>query len=184
MQTLGLEIQALLAFGGLSGAAIGLGARDFIANLFGTMMIYLEKPFNIGDEIKFNNLEGRVENITWRSTHLKSNNQKFICLPNAQFLTIAVQNCSRYNDNIVICNITFNTYDQNRAFELLELLAEMLKVQVNSCIYECTYSTNHTVKFKVTIVSQLDNKYLKQIITLEIYKLSQNIAFDLIFEQI
>jgi len=63
MQTLGFSISGVLAFGGIGGIAVGFAARDMLANFFGGLMIYLDRPFAIGDWIRSpdRSIEGTVE---------------------------------------------------------------------------------------------------------------------------
>ena len=49
LQTLGFNISAILAFGGIGGIAVGFAAKDLLANFFGGLMIYLDRPFSVGD---------------------------------------------------------------------------------------------------------------------------------------
>jgi len=65
LQTLGFSISGVLALGGAGGIAVGFAARDLLANFFGALMVYLDKPFKVGDWIKSpdRNLEGTVEKI-------------------------------------------------------------------------------------------------------------------------
>ena len=52
LQTLGFSISGVLAFGGIGGIAVGFAAKDLLANFFGGLMIYLDRPFSVGDWIR------------------------------------------------------------------------------------------------------------------------------------
>jgi MscS family membrane protein len=95
--TLGLNVGALLALGGVGGIAIGLAARDLLANFFGGLTIYLDRPFSVGDWIRSpdKSIEGTVEYISWRHTRIRAFNKNPIYVPNAVFTTIVVENPSR-----------------------------------------------------------------------------------------
>lgn len=97
MQTLGFSISGVLAFGGIGGIAVGFAAKDLLANFFGGLMIYLDRPFAVGDWIRSpdKEIEGTVENIGWRLTCIRSFDKRPIYVPNAIFTNIAVQNPSR-----------------------------------------------------------------------------------------
>jgi MscS family membrane protein len=97
MQTLGINISGILAFGGVSGIAIGFAAKDLLSNFFGALMIYLDKPFRIGDWISSpdKEIEGTVEAIGWRQTRIRKFDQRPIYVPNSVFSTITVENPSR-----------------------------------------------------------------------------------------
>lgn len=97
LQTLGFSISGVLAFGGIGGIAVGFAAKDLLANFFGGLTIYLDRPFAVGDWIRSpdKEIEGTVENIGWRLTCIRSFDKRPIYVPNAVFTTIAVQNASR-----------------------------------------------------------------------------------------
>ncbi len=96
-QTLGFQITGLLALGGVGGIAVGFAAKDLLANFFGGLTIYLDRPFAVGDWIRSpdKSLEGTVEYISWRHTRIRGFNKNPIYVPNAVFTSIVVENPSR-----------------------------------------------------------------------------------------
>jgi MscS family membrane protein len=97
LQTLGVGIAGILAAGGVGGVAVGFAARDLLANFFGGLTVYLDRPFAVGDWIRTldNQIEGTVEHIGWRSTVVRTFDKRPIYVPNALFTTLAVENPSR-----------------------------------------------------------------------------------------
>ncbi|MGD2064613.1 MAG: mechanosensitive ion channel family protein [Nitrospirota bacterium] len=97
LQTLGYSVSGILAFGGVGGIAVGFAAKDLLANFFGGLMIYLDRPFAVGDWIRSpdREIEGTVEEIGWRLTRIRSFDKRPIYVPNAMFATIALVNPSR-----------------------------------------------------------------------------------------
>lgn len=97
LQTLGVNISAVLAFGGISGIAVGFAAKDLLANFFGGLMIYLDRPFAVGDWVRSpdRQIEGTVEKIGWRLTIIRTFDKRPLYIPNATFASIAVENPSR-----------------------------------------------------------------------------------------
>ena len=97
MQTLGFSVSGVLAFGGMGGIAIGFAAKDLLANFFGGLMIYMDRPFAVGDWIRSpdREIEGTVEYIGWRLTRIRSFSKRPIYVPNSAFASIAVVNPSR-----------------------------------------------------------------------------------------
>lgn len=95
--SLGFQIGGLLALGGVGGIAVGLAARDLLANFFGGLTIYLDRPFSVGDWIRSpdKSIEGTVEYISWRHTRIRAFNKNPIYVPNAVFTNIVVENPSR-----------------------------------------------------------------------------------------
>ena len=100
LQSLGFSIAGLLAFGGLGGLAVGFAARDILANFFGALMIFLDRPFSVGDWIRSNDreIEGTVENIGWRVTRIRTFDQRPLHVPNSVFSTLTVENPSRMSN--------------------------------------------------------------------------------------
>ena len=97
LQTLGFSISGVLAFGGIGGIAVGFAARDLLANFFGAAMVYLDKPFAVGDWVRSpdKSIEGVVEDIGWRRTVIRTFDKRPLYVPNSVFNTISVENPSR-----------------------------------------------------------------------------------------
>ncbi|WP_105901377.1 mechanosensitive ion channel family protein [Vibrio gangliei] len=100
MQTLGLSLSGLLTFGGVGGLIAGLAAKDLLSNFFGGMMVYLDRPFKVGDWIRSpdRNIEGTVEKIGWRMTQIRTFDKRPLYVPNAIFSNIVVENPSRMHN--------------------------------------------------------------------------------------
>jgi MscS family membrane protein len=99
-QTLGFQITGLLALGGVGGIAVGFAAKDILANFFGGLTIYLDRPFSVGEWIRSpdKELEGTVEYISWRHTRIRAFNKNPIYVPNSVFTTIVLENPSRMSN--------------------------------------------------------------------------------------
>lgn len=93
-QVFGYEISGLVAGLGIGGLAISLAAKDAIANLFGGIVIITEKPFSIGDWILTPSVEGTVEDITFRSTRIRTFAQAVVTVPNATLANESITNWS------------------------------------------------------------------------------------------
>ena len=97
MQTLGYNLSGVLAFGGVGGLIVGLAAKDLLANFFGGLMIYLDRPFQEGDWIRSSDrdIEGTVVNIGWRLTQIRTFDRCPLYVPNSMFTSIVLENPSR-----------------------------------------------------------------------------------------
>jgi MscS family membrane protein len=97
LQTLGFSVGGVLAFGGVGGIAVGFAAKDLLANFFGAMTVYFDRPFNVGDWIRSpdKDIEGTVEHIGWRQTCIRTFQKRPLYVPNSLFTTIVVENPSR-----------------------------------------------------------------------------------------
>ena len=97
MQSVGVSVSGLLAFGGVGGIAVGFAARDLLANFLGGLSIFLDRPFAVGDWIRSpdRELEGTVEHVGWRVTRIRTFDQRPLYVPNSVFSTVAIENPSR-----------------------------------------------------------------------------------------
>jgi MscS family membrane protein len=97
MQTVGFRVSGLLTSGGIVGISKCFAAKDILAIFFGGLAIYSDRPFIVGDWIRspYRDIEGSVEEISWRYTRIRRFNKNPIYVPNAIFTTVAVENPSR-----------------------------------------------------------------------------------------
>jgi MscS family membrane protein len=95
LQNLGYSVGSLLAGLGIGGIALAMASKDTVANLFGSIVIFLDKPFQIGDWIEMSSLEGTVEEVGLRTTRVRTFANSLVTVPNAKFTTDPVNNWSR-----------------------------------------------------------------------------------------
>lgn len=128
LPTVGIEITALLAFGGVGGIAIGFAAQDLLANFFGGLMIYLDRPFVIGDWIRSpdREVEGTVEHIGWRLTVVRTFDKRPLYIPNAVFTKLALENPSRMRNRRIRETIGIRYKDADKMRPIVEDVRAML----------------------------------------------------------
>ncbi len=128
LQTLGYSISGILAFGGIGGIAIGFAAKDLLSNFFGGLMIYLDRPFAVGDWIRSpdRDIEGTVEHIGWRQTRIRTFSKRPLHVPNAVFSTIAVENPSRMSHRRIYETIGLRYDDANKMSAITTEVKQML----------------------------------------------------------
>ena len=80
---LGINLNGLIAGFGITGLIVTLAAQDTAKNLFGGVVIFLDKPFVVGDWIQFDKYEGTVEDITFRSTRIRTFENSVVNVPNS-----------------------------------------------------------------------------------------------------
>lgn len=97
-QNLGYSIAGIVASLGLGGAALALASQDTLANLFGSFMILVDKPFAVGDWIKGSGFEGVVEQIGFRSTRIRTFGKTIENIPNNMLANVKVENMDRRKD--------------------------------------------------------------------------------------
>lgn len=89
------SISGLLAGLGLGGLAFALAAKDMLANLFGGVVILLDRPFSLGDWIRTGDVEGTVEDVNFRSVKVRTFAQAVVTVPNSMVAAAPVTNFSR-----------------------------------------------------------------------------------------
>lgn len=92
---LGFNLNGLVAGLGIGSVVITLAAQDTAKNLFGGLVIFLDKPFVVGDWIEVENYEGTVEDITFRSTRVRTFENSVVNIPNAVIANDSIINWSR-----------------------------------------------------------------------------------------
>ena len=129
LQTLGYNISGVLAFGGIGGIAIGFAAKDLLANFFGGLMIYLDRPFSMGDWVRSpdKEIEGTVEHIGWRLTRIRTFDKRPLYVPNSLFANILVENPSRMTHRRINETIGIRYDDANKMAVIVHDVRKMLQ---------------------------------------------------------
>jgi MscS family membrane protein len=81
-QNIGINITAAITSLSIGGLAVGLAAQDTLANLFGAVAVFADKPFRVGDTIKLDAAEGLVEEVGLRSTRVRNSDGYLVAIPN------------------------------------------------------------------------------------------------------
>lgn len=95
LQNLNINVMSVLTGLGLGGLAFALAAKDTCANLFGSIMIFLDQPFQVGDWVIVGPLEGMVEEIGFRSTRIRTFYNSVISVPNSTIANANIDNMGR-----------------------------------------------------------------------------------------
>jgi len=129
LQTLGFSITGVLTFGGIGGIAVGFAAKDLLANFFGGLMVYMDRPFEVGDWVRSpdRNIEGTVEHIGWRLTRIRTFDKRPLYIPNATFTSIAVENPSRMSNRRIYETIGVRYEDAGKMRGILADVEAMLR---------------------------------------------------------
>ena len=129
LQTLGFSISGVLAFGGIGGIAVGFAAKDLLANFFGGLMVYLDRPFKVGDWIRSpdQEIEGTVEDIGWRLTRIRTFDKRPLYIPNATFTHISLENPSRMSNRRIYETLGVRYDDAARLPEIIDKVKSYLK---------------------------------------------------------
>lgn len=114
LEFLDVNVTALLAGISIGGLAIALAAQDTVKNFFGSIMIFLDRPFQIGDWIHFDDVDGTVEEVGVRSTRIRTFANSVVYVPNGMLADKVVNNMGlrqfrRFKTEL---GVTYNTAPQ------------------------------------------------------------------------
>jgi len=106
LKVAGLDISAVLASLGIAGITIGFAARDAFSNLISGLLIFLDRPFVIGDLIEVGENYGRVDQITLRSTRIVTPDGRMLAVPNAEMINKTVASYTNFPNLRLDMNFT------------------------------------------------------------------------------
>lgn len=92
LQNSGYDVTSLIAGLGIGGLAVALAARETLANFFGSVTIFLDRPFRAGDWIKVGDIEGTVVEIGFRSTRIRTFYTSLVSIPNSTLANTNIDN--------------------------------------------------------------------------------------------
>jgi MscS family membrane protein len=111
LQNFNFDVTALLAGLSIGGLAFALAAQDMLKNLFGSIMIFVDRPFQIGDWIVGNGLDGDVEEVGFRSTRIRTFHNSVVSVPNGLIADMTIDNMGlrKYRRYKTVLAITYDT---------------------------------------------------------------------------
>ncbi|EEG76237.1 mechanosensitive ion channel family protein [Dethiobacter alkaliphilus] len=128
VQAWGFNVEGFLAGIGLGGLAFALAAQDTAANVFGGIMIIMDKPFSVGDWIETSSVEGTVEEMTFRSTKVRTFAHALVSVPNSVIANQALTNWTRMGKRRITYHlgVTYTT-PREKLKSCVERIREMLE---------------------------------------------------------
>jgi MscS family membrane protein len=132
-QFYGYAVSSILTLGGVGGIVVGFAAKDMLANIFGGLMIQMDKPFSTGDWIRTTDksIEGVVEKIGWRMTRIRTFNKNPVYVPNGIFATIPIETPSRMTNRQIYEVIGIRYDDIAQMESIIEKVQELLAKSKN-----------------------------------------------------
>ena len=132
-QFYGYAISSILTLGGVGGIVVGFAAKDMLANVFGGLMIQMDKPFSTGDWIRTSDrsIEGVVEKIGWRMTRIRTFSKNPVYVPNGIFATIPIETPSRMTNRQIYEVIGIRYDDIAQMESIIEKVQELLAKSKN-----------------------------------------------------
>jgi MscS family membrane protein len=130
IQNLGYSVSSLLAGLGLGGLAFALAAKDSLANMFGSVTIFTDRPFQVGDWVKMAGAEGTVEDVGFRSSRIRTFEKTLITIPNSKIADSTIENMDARPIRRVKMTVGL-TYDTSaeQMEKALEAIREILRDQ-------------------------------------------------------
>ncbi|MBC8513181.1 MAG: mechanosensitive ion channel family protein [Candidatus Thioglobus sp.] len=132
-QFYGYAVSSILTLGGVGGIVVGFAAKDMLANIFGGLMIQMDKPFSTGDWIRTTDksIEGVVEKIGWRMTRIRTFSKNPVYVPNGIFATIPIETPSRMTNRQIYEVIGIRYDDIAQMESIIEKVQELLAKSKN-----------------------------------------------------
>ncbi len=143
VQNLGYSVSGLLASLGLGGLAVALAAKDSLSNIFGSLMILLDRPFTIGDWIKAGAMEGVIEDIGFRSTRIRTFSKTLITVPNSVLMNMSIDNFSQMPKRRIKLTVGV-TYDTSPAQMRQAVAAIKQMLREHPAIHQDFFLVNFT----------------------------------------
>jgi MscS family membrane protein len=120
-----IDITALIAGLGIGGLAIALAAQDTLANLIGSFIIYLDKPFQVGELIELGEVKGVVEKIGFRTTRIRTLDRSLLIVPNKKIIDSNLNNITQSSQRRVRFNLSLTYHSE--AKNILGIIEDVKK---------------------------------------------------------
>ena len=173
LQEWGINVSAFVASLGLGGLAFALAAKDTVANLFGSLVIFSDRPFQVGDWVETPNVDGTIEEIGICSTKIRNHAQALVSVPNAVMANTTITNWSRMGKRRVRTRIglTYGTSAEQMQAVVSDI-KEML--QNHPDVHQEVIVVNFD-EFEASALSILLNFFTNTIVTAEYLHVRQDI---------
>ncbi len=187
---IGLPAYSVLAGLGVGGLAVALAAQQTIANLIGSLIIMVEKPFSVGDSIKLKDAEGVVENVGFRSTRIRTVYNSVVTMPSSQIVNSTIDNMALrdYRQIKIELNLTYDTpIEKIKDFiegikQILEAHSNTRKDNIQVFFYQFgSHSLDISVEFFLKVPDKVVELTDRQQIFLDILRLAETMDVQFAF---
>lgn len=170
---LGYSVTGLVAGLGIGGLALALAAKETLANIFGSLVIFTDKPFQIGDYIKTSKYEGTIEEVGFRSTQIRTLAQTLVYVPNNEISNAIIENITKMSKRFAQfkLNLSYST-SVSQIEALIKKIEDLLKNHPE------VHQEVILVKFTEFSSSSLDvlvHFFIKQTVWAEFLKIKEEI---------
>ena len=190
LQNIGVNVSALIASLGVGGIAVALAAKDTLANVFGSVTIFTDRPFQVGDLVSINGHVGSVEEVGLRSTRIRTGANSLLTVPNASIVNATIDNLGAREFRRVKANLglTYGTPTEKiEAFmagihEILESTEEVRKDNYEVHFLEFGPSSlDIFVNFHIKVDGWHHEMAVRSKINLDVIRLTERLGVDFAF---
>jgi MscS family membrane protein len=173
----GVSVAALLGTLGIGGIAIALAAQDTVKNIISGITLYTDRPFRIGDRIRFDSIDGMVEDIGVRSTRIRTLDLRVITIPNYKIVDASIENVTDEPGRRIVMTLglTYNTSPDKmkEAIEVLKSIPLTVK-EIESENLSATFSNFADSALTITYI------YFIRKSTLDILEAISKVNFEIL----
>ena len=159
LEKMDFSTSSLIASLGVGGLALALAAKDTIANLFGSVVVFTDQPFQVGDGIKVGEVEGIVEEVGLRSTRIRGFDKTMAVVPNQEFANVSVVNLTQRPNRRIRFEVGI-TYDATASDmekfldDLRDLLCKTEGLDHDSAIVHLTEFADSSLTVLVQVLTE------------------------------
>lgn len=175
LESLDLPVTSFLAGLGVGGLALALAAKETLANIFGSIAIFADKPFRVGERIIVDGCDGPVESIGMRSTRIRTLEGALVTIPNARMAEATINNISRRPTirNLYTIGITYDSgYDKMK--KALEILRDIFKNHPSTENYWAYFKEFGSHSLNILVIH-----WCKRLVYEEFLKATEEINLDI-----
>ncbi|HUQ67063.1 MAG TPA: mechanosensitive ion channel domain-containing protein [Flavitalea sp.] len=185
------KITSLITGLSLAGAAVALATRESIENLIASFIIFFDRPFSTGDQIKVQNITGTVERIGLRSTRLRTTQKSYVTVPNKQMVDTIMDNISMQTQRRAIVQLEVSSHTTPQQIRQLitriEGLMQQRKDRIeNYSVFMSDIVKNSyviTVEFFTAPIPVVDFNSMRQFINISIIEVMEEMEIKLVSKE-
>ena len=179
LSILDIPISGFLAAGGVGGIAVGLAARDLLANFFGGFMVFMDRPFSVGDWVRSpdKDIEGTVEEIGWRMTSIRRFDKRPLYVPNATFTSLTVENPSRMTHRRIFEHVGIRYDDFSVVKPIVDGIREMIEGHADIATDQTTMV--HFDRFGASSLDIMIYCFTKTTVWTEYHQVRENVLLEI-----
>jgi MscS family membrane protein len=181
------KITSLITGLSLAGAAIALATRESIENLIASFIIFFDKPFSTGDQVKVHNITGTVEKIGLRSTRLRTTQKSYVTVPNKQMVDSILDNTSLQTQRRALVQLEISSHTSpDQVHQLVIRIEELLqrrrdKVENYTVFFADIVKNSYivTIEFFTAPIPVADFNEVRQYINISVIQLMAEMGIKL-----